>query len=163
MTSPPGWLEPPKGRAALVLFAFMVPVLLFLALFYLTFNDPTALVILTFGIIMTVIYVLVMWVSNDPELKYTSKSYDKKGNLNSIAKALTARGVPFRRLGPGDPRDLIQVMDTFVIESERLRILVKDNLTYGLIIKVGPVDGYNKASVESIQRIVDEALGERTG
>ena len=155
----PGWEPPPRDYMNIMLASVVAVVIVSVVAIQLL--DLGLTTIPSVAIIVATLLGTV-WVAKGvkpPNYRHTKKRFLKwrKEGVEAVADALENNGVRFQRQGPGgqgDPR----VMETFVVGSEQMTIVVVDLMGAGLVVLVGPVDEFNQVSLESLQRIVDGAL-----
>jgi len=157
----PGWEPPAKDMTNMVLACVVAFVIVSVIAVFRLDQDliaiPFLFVVFLTAILMVMI--LVAKVVKNPNSRHTRKRFLKwrEEGVEAIADALEANGVKCQRQGP-EGQGPTRVMETFVVGSEQMTIVVKDLLGAGLFVMVGPVDEFNQVSLESLQRIVDGAL-----
>jgi len=151
----PGWSPTAKDMTNIMLACVLTVVIVSAVAVQLLDLGRTAVLLVALvmaALLGTVLLAKVLMATNHRHSRKRFLGWREEG-VEAIAAALDANHVGFQRQGPEGV-----VMETFVIGSEHMTIVVQDLLGAGLFVMVGPVDEFNKVSLESLQRIVDGAL-----
>jgi len=147
------WTLRQTNGYAMVVIAAMVLVIVFL-LWYLQPGIRGRSYAVMWILILLMLFP-VMWWYPIPFRRHARKSFEARGreDIEVIAGVLKAEDLSFHRLGPGSG-----AFETLDIPAEGMTIAFTSIPTWGMQVLVGPVDRYNRTTVERLQGLVDVAL-----